>query len=100
MPEPDKYRGKCSQPIVRLSVLVPDGGIGEGTEGYEGVFSSMWGANVSTGQTPTPSWSSRGLNQTVHMEGPMALATYVSEDGLVEHQWPTSVALRVFDAPV
>ena len=25
-------------------------------------------------------------NQRVHMERPMALATYVAEDGLVEHQ--------------
>jgi hypothetical protein len=26
-------------------------------------------------------------NQRVHMEGPMAPATYVAEDGLVGHQW-------------
>jgi hypothetical protein len=26
-------------------------------------------------------------NQRVHMEGPMALATYVAEDGFVGHQW-------------
>ena len=25
--------------------------------------------------------------QRVHMEGPMALAAYVAEDGLVGHQW-------------
>jgi hypothetical protein len=25
-------------------------------------------------------------NQRIHMEGPMALATYVAEDGLVGHQ--------------
>ena len=33
---------------------VPDGGIGEGTEGAEGVCSSMGEATVSTSQTP---WS-------------------------------------------
>ena len=35
------------------------------------------------------------------MERPMALATYVAEDGLVGHQWESgSLGLRVFDAPV
>jgi hypothetical protein len=34
------------------------------------------------------------------MEGPMALATYVAEDGLVGHQWEEILGLRVFDAPV
>ena len=38
---------------------VPDGGVGEGTEGAEGVCSPMEGATVSTGQTP---WSSWGLD--------------------------------------
>jgi hypothetical protein len=36
-----------------------------------------------------------------YMEGPMALATYVAEDGLVGHQWEKwPLSLRVFDAPV
>jgi hypothetical protein len=26
-------------------------------------------------------------NQRVHMEGPMAPAPYVAEDGLISHQW-------------
>jgi hypothetical protein len=26
-------------------------------------------------------------NQRVHMEGPMAPAAYVAEDGIVRHQW-------------
>ena len=38
---------------------VPDGGVGEGTEGAEGVCSPMEGATVSTGQTPQ---SSQGLD--------------------------------------
>ena len=40
-------------------------------------------------------------NQRIHMEQPMALATYVAEDGLVGHQWEKwPLSLRVFDAPV
>jgi hypothetical protein len=40
-------------------------------------------------------------NQRIHMEGPMALASYVAEDGLVGHQWEERpLYLRVFDAPV
>jgi hypothetical protein len=40
-------------------------------------------------------------NQRVHMEGPMALATYVAEDGLVGHQWEERPSgLRVFNVPV
>ena len=57
-------------------------------------------ATVSTDQTPRAprDWTT---NQRVHMEGPMALATYVAEDGLVGHQWEERpLGLRVFDAPV
>jgi hypothetical protein len=40
-------------------------------------------------------------NQRIHMDGPMALATYVAEDGLVRHQWEEwPLGLRVFNAPV
>ena len=40
-------------------------------------------------------------NQRVHMEGPMVLATYVAEDGLVGHHWEKRpLGLRVFNAPV
>jgi hypothetical protein len=40
-------------------------------------------------------------SQRVHMEGPMTLAVYVIEDGLVGHPWEEqTLALRVFDAPV
>ena len=51
-----------------------------------GGCSPMGGATVSTGQTPGAprDWT---INQRVHMEGPMAPATYVAEDGLVGHQW-------------
>ena len=40
-------------------------------------------------------------NQRVHREGPMVLAAYVAEDGLVGHQWEERpLDLRVFNAPV
>ena len=39
--------------------------------------------------------------QRVQVEQPIALATYVSEDDLVGHQWEERpLGLRVFDAPV
>jgi hypothetical protein len=41
------------------------------------------------------------MSKDNYMERPMALATYVAEDGLVGHQWeerPSS--LRMLDAPV
>jgi hypothetical protein len=41
---------------------VPDGGVGEGTEGAEGFCSPVEGAIVSTGQTPFLHWSSWGLD--------------------------------------
>jgi hypothetical protein len=65
---------------------VPDGGVGEGTEGAGGGgCSPMGGATVSTSRPPrTPGdWT---INQRVHMEGRIALAVYVIADGLVGHQ--------------
>jgi hypothetical protein len=41
------------------------------------------------------------INQKIHMEEPMRLAKYVTEDGLVGHQWEERPSdLRVFNAPV
>ena len=61
---------------------VSDGGVGEETEGADRVCSPMGGATVSTSQTPgAPSdWTT---NKRVHIEGPMTLATYVADDGLM-----------------
>jgi hypothetical protein len=42
------------QPTIGLSSGVPDGGVGEGTEGAEEVCSLMEGATVLIGQTPPP----------------------------------------------
>jgi hypothetical protein len=40
-------------------------------------------------------------NQRVHMEQPMAVATYVAEDGLVGHRWEERpLGLWVYDATV
>ena len=40
-------------------------------------------------------------NQRVHMEGPIAQAAYVAEDGLVGLRWvERPLGLRVKDAPV
>jgi hypothetical protein len=40
-------------------------------------------------------------NQRIHMQGPMELAEYVAEDGLVGHQWEERpLGLRVYHAPV
>jgi hypothetical protein len=70
VPEPDKYRGRCSQPTIGLSAGSLDGGVGAGTEGAEG---------------PPGSPRNWTTNQRVHMEGPMPLAAYMAEDGLVGH---------------
>ena len=65
---------------------VSNGGVGEGNEGAEGVCSSMERATVSTGQT-TGAPRDGTTNQRINMDRPMAVATYVAEDGLVGHQW-------------
>jgi hypothetical protein len=63
---------------------VPNEGVREGTEGAEGVCNSIGRTIISTNQSPQ---SSKDHYQGVHMEGPMAPATYIAEDGLVRHQW-------------
>jgi hypothetical protein len=91
-------RGGSLQPIMGLSSGVTDGGDREGTEGAIGVCSPMEEATVSTGSRAPGDWTT---NQQVHMERPMALATYVAEDGFVGHQWEErSLGLRVFNSPV
>jgi hypothetical protein len=66
----------------------------------EGVCSPMEGTTVPAGQTSGAprDWTT---NQRIHIEGLMALAIYVAEDGLDGHQWEERpFGLRVFDAPV
>ena len=65
---------------------VNNGGVKEGTERAGGFCSPMEAATVSIGQTPRApgDWTT---NQRIHIEGPMALAAYEAENGLVRHQW-------------
>jgi hypothetical protein len=58
----------------------------------------MEGATVSKGQALG---ASGDWNTNQRMEGPMAQAACVAEDGLVGHQWEERpLGLRVLDAPV
>jgi hypothetical protein len=72
----------------------------KGLKELKRVCSPIEGATVSTGQTPRAprDWTT---DQRIHVEGLMALVTYVAEDGLVGNQWKERpLGLRVFDAPV
>ena len=67
-------------------------------------LASSWGGGNSVNQPDlhfhpgTPrDWTT---NQRVHMEGPMAPAAYVAEDGLVGYQWEERpLGLRFFCCP-
>ena len=56
-------------------------------------------ATAATGQTAGDPghWNTK---QRIQMEGPMALATYVAENGLIGHQWEERLlGLTGFHAP-
>ena len=83
MPEPDKYRGGCSQPTIGLST-------GSTMEELEKLLKDLKGfatpQEEQQYQTIRLPQSSQQLNyqpKSIYMEGPMALATYVAEDGLI-----------------
>ena len=59
---------------------VPNWGARERTKGAEGACSNIGGTIIWTSQYPQ---SSQGLNQRLHMEGPMVPAAYVAKDALV-----------------
>ena len=92
-------------PISSVIILkVPNGGVGEVTEGAEGVCSPMEGATVSTCQTPPtpPSSREQSANQRMHREGRTHGSGYICGRG-----WSCCIsvggeALRPegFDAPV
>ena len=96
----DKHKGGCSQSTIGLSTGSPM------EEWEKGLKELKWFATQQREQqcqwgrlpgTPTD-WTT---NQRVHMEGPMVLATYVAEDGLVGHHWEKRpLGLRVFNAPM
>jgi hypothetical protein len=78
----------------------PSGGVGEGKEMRVFVAPRKEQQQCQQARSPRVSrdWTT---NQRVHMEGPMALATYVAEDGLVGRQWDVRpLGLRLFRAPV
>jgi hypothetical protein len=68
---------------------VPNKGVREMTEGAEEVFNPIGRTTISINQTlPSPAelpWTKPPTR--VHMEGTMATAAYVADDGLVKHQW-------------
>jgi len=65
------------QLTIGLNKGTPNGGVREKTEGTEGVCNTIGKTTISTNQTPP----------YVLMEGLMTLATFVAEDGIVQHQW-------------
>ena len=73
----------------------------KGLKELRGFAAPWWGSNsinqLDTLRAPGD-WTT---NQRVHIEGPMALATYVAEDGLVGHQWEVQpFSRRVFAPPM
>jgi hypothetical protein len=98
--EPDKYRGRCSQPAFGLSTGTPVEELEKGLKELRG-FSAPRGEQQCqlTRHPGAPGdWTT---NQRIHMEGSRAPATYVVEDGLVGHQWEEwSLSLRGFNAPM
>ena len=59
LPEPDKFRGGSSQSTIGLRSGIPNGGVGEGTKGAEGICSPCWEQQC---QHARPPWSSRELD--------------------------------------
>ena len=102
MPEPDRYRGGCSQSAIGLSLGSPDRRVEEVTKvAGRGCCSPIEGVTVSMGQTPPGAPREWTTNQRIHMEEPMVLVTYEVEDGLVGHHWEErSLGLRVFIVPM
>jgi hypothetical protein len=67
LPELNKYRGGNSQPTIRLSSWVPDGGDGEETEGAEGVCSPIVEQQCQQAKSSRAPWDWT-TNQRTHME--------------------------------
>jgi hypothetical protein len=82
LPEPDKYRG--TQPTIGLSAGSLMEELRKGLKEQRG-FAVPWGEQQCQLSRPPGAPGDWTTNQRVYMEGPMALATYVAEDGLVGH---------------
>ena len=83
--EPDKYRGRCLQPTIGLSIGSPMEELEKGLEELkrfatpqEEQYQPIRPARIPRDKT---------TNQRVNMELPMASAAQVAEDVLVGHQW-------------
>ena len=64
-------------------------------------FSAPWMEQQCQPSRPPGAPRDWTTNQIIHMEGPIALAAYVSEDRLVGHQWEERpLDLSVSDDPV
>ena len=64
-------------------------------------FAAPWREQQCQQSRPPGAPGDWTTNQRVHMERPMALATYVTKDGLVGHQWEERhLGLRVFNTIV
>ena len=88
------------QPIIGLSTGSPMEDLEKRLKELRG-FAAPWGEQQCQLARPPRARRDWTTNQRVHMEGPMALVTYVAEDGLIGHQWEERpLGLRVFDAPV
>jgi hypothetical protein len=85
--------------LSRQSAGVPSGGVRERTEETKGVCHSKWQQWQLVRSPAAPGdWTN---NQRVHMEGSIALAAYVAEDGLIGQQWEEQpLGLRRFDIPL
>jgi hypothetical protein len=86
LPEPDNYIGGCSQPATGLSE-------GSLMEELERDWRNWGGIEAPLGEQqcqlarPSGAPGDWTTNQRIHVEGPVSLAKYVAEDGLVGHQW-------------
>ena len=83
---------------------VPDGGLEKELKELRG-FATPWREQQCqlARPSPNPHLAPRDgtTNQRMHIEGHMALAKYVAEDGLVGHQWEDwPSGLKVFDVPM
>jgi hypothetical protein len=72
MPGPSKHRSGCSQSAIGWITGPPNGGTGGSIQGAGGICNPIGGTTIRTNQYPPEL---------------VSLAAYVSEDGLVGHQW-------------
>ena len=103
--EPDKYRGRCLQPSIGLSMSSPMEELGMGLKELR-ELAAPWGEQQCQQARHTTVPGNWTTNQRVHMEGThgsgsLILAAYVAEDGLVGYEWEKRpLGLRWFHNPV